>query len=84
MTGFLGVITVSRDHSSIRAAIARGQVNSHDSCHARYRVSIAQRANLVSFSSLDLGPRSIDLRICRSMDLSWNMYEPAMHRRGPQ
>jgi hypothetical protein len=31
MTGFLGVVIVSRDHSSICAAIARGRVNSHDS-----------------------------------------------------
>jgi hypothetical protein len=30
MTGLLGVGIVSRDHSSIRAAIARGRVNSYN------------------------------------------------------
>jgi hypothetical protein len=30
MTGFFGVVTVSRHHSSIRAAMAQGRVNSHN------------------------------------------------------
>jgi hypothetical protein len=80
MTEFSGVVTVSRDYSSTRA----GELSRQLSCPIEG--PDCSVSNLVSFSFLDLDPkilRSIDLRICRSVDLSWSIYGHAILRQEP-